>query len=170
MSRQDTKSNWWATGEQLIGQHWESLLQHHQNNLQISSNAHNSQTLTIQKILKCASSIDCPVECKFNWLSSNFQRGSISLQFSFRGFSTLQFIVCTCRYSGVYLGTWVLGCLGMYLRYSGMYLGTWVLGCLGMYLGCCRSYYVTKWLPPNLPYFKCHTTENTLTFSNTHPS
>ena len=121
------------------------MLQHHQNNLQISSNAHNSQTLTIQKNLKCASSIDCPVECKFNWLSSNFQRGSISLQFSFRGLSTLKFIVCTCRYPGVCLGSWVLGCLGMYLKYSSMYLGARVLGCLGVYFGCCRWYHVTNW-------------------------
>ena len=181
MSRQDTRS----TPEQLMGKYRAGLRKHaptqnKHNNHRISKptftilNPHNS-TLQNCQILNTPTLVNCVASTllkkfQFNWLSSKIQRGSVSLHFPFGGFSTFQIILCTCRYLGVYLDTWVLGCLGMYLGYLGMYLGTWVLGCLGMYLGCCRSYHETSWLPPKLPYFKCHSTETTFTFSNTQPS
>ena len=151
--------------------------QHQHNNHRISKptftilNPHNS-TLQNCQILNTPTLLNCVASTLLKKSSSidyrvKIQQGSVSLHFPFVGFSTFQIILCTCRYLECLC---VLGGACMYLEclyVLGVHVCTWG-AC--MYLGCCKSYHETSWLPPKLPYFKCHSTETTFTFSKTHSS
>ena len=99
------------------------MLQHQQNNLQISKatftifNSHNAKCQ-----FNClSSSIDYPVT--FNASSIDYPVTFNKAQFPYNFLSEASWlfknILRTCGYSCVYLGTWVLGSLGMHLGSAG---------------------------------------------------